>query len=65
VKIPIADWLPYPPPVYINIGFGLRGINFDPLGNVEEADHGTGSEIHFDPYKNRIASLKDTLIHLF
>ena len=24
VKIPIADWLPYPPPLYINIGFGLR-----------------------------------------
>ena len=23
VKIPIADWLPYPPPLYINIGFGL------------------------------------------
>ena len=24
VKMPIADWLPYPPPLYINIGFGLR-----------------------------------------
>ena len=23
VKRPIADWLPYPPPLYINIGFGL------------------------------------------
>ena len=22
--MPIADWLPYPPPLYINIGFGLR-----------------------------------------
>ena len=24
VKMPIADWLPYPPPLYINIGFGPR-----------------------------------------
>ena len=24
VKMPIADWLPYPLPLYINIGFGLR-----------------------------------------
>jgi len=24
VKMPIADWLSYPPPLYINIGFGLR-----------------------------------------
>ena len=24
VKMPIADWLRYPPPLYINIGFGLR-----------------------------------------
>ena len=24
VKMPIADWLPYPSPLYINIGFGLR-----------------------------------------
>ena len=23
VKMPIADWLPYSPPLYINIGFGL------------------------------------------
>ena len=23
VKMPIADWLSYPPPLYINIGFGL------------------------------------------
>ena len=23
VKMPIAHWLPYPPPLYINIGFGL------------------------------------------
>ena len=22
--MPIADWLSYPPPFYINIGFGLR-----------------------------------------
>merc|ERR1711953_1249550 len=24
--MPIADWLPYPPPLYINIGFGLRSL---------------------------------------
>ena len=24
VKMPIADWLSYPPPLYINIWFGLR-----------------------------------------
>ena len=24
-KMPIADLLPYLPPLYINIGFGLRG----------------------------------------
>ena len=24
----IADWLLYPPPLYINIGFGLSGIDF-------------------------------------
>jgi len=23
VKMPIADWLPHPPPLYIIIGFGL------------------------------------------
>ena len=22
--MPVADWLPYPPPLYINIGFGPR-----------------------------------------
>ena len=27
VKMPIADWLPYPPPLYINIGFGLSLMN--------------------------------------
>ena len=25
--MPIADWLPYPPTLYINIGFGLGKIN--------------------------------------
>ena len=24
--MPIADWLPYPPPLYINIGFGLSNV---------------------------------------
>ena len=27
VKMPIADWLPYPPPLYTNIGYGLRRWN--------------------------------------
>ena len=27
VKMSIADWLPYPPPLCINIGFGLRANN--------------------------------------
>ena len=24
MKTPVADWLPYPPSLYINIGFGLK-----------------------------------------
>ena len=26
--MPIADWLPYPPPLYINIGFRLSGLRY-------------------------------------
>ena len=26
-KMPIADWLPYHPPLYINIGFELSCLN--------------------------------------
>ena len=26
VKMPIADWLPYHRPLYINVGFGLRKV---------------------------------------
>ena len=33
VKMPIADWLSYPPPLYINIGFGLR-IIYDELTSI-------------------------------
>ena len=29
VKMPIADWLPYPPSLYINIGFGLNVAYLD------------------------------------
>ena len=31
VKMPIVDWLPNPPPLYINIGFGLRLICHVPI----------------------------------
>ena len=30
----IADWLPYPPPLYINIGFGLNCTGYEPLKPV-------------------------------
>ena len=29
MKMPIADWPPYPPPLYINIGFGPSRLKID------------------------------------
>ena len=34
VKMPIADWLPYPPPLYINIGFELTLLAVDIHGQL-------------------------------
>ena len=33
-KMPVADWLPYPPSLYINIGFGLRAHQEMPIIQV-------------------------------
>ena len=41
VKMPITDWLPYPPPLYINIGFGLSYSlvrNFNIWGNKNHSN---------------------------
>ena len=39
--MPIADWLSYPPPLYINIGFGLRSLKSprtESNGKIENLD---------------------------
>ena len=33
--MPIADWLPYPPPLYINVGFGLSGLHSHTMNIID------------------------------
>ena len=44
----IADWLPYPPPLYINIGFGLieSKINLS-FNGINYTDHPNTISEHF------------------
>ena len=47
--MPIADWLPNPPPLYINIGFGLSKKRFQ-LAKVENCALTNVGELPFDFY---------------
>ena len=46
--MPIADWLSYPPPLYINIGFGLNESKMNlSFNGINYTDHPNTISEHF------------------
>ena len=48
--MPIADWLPYPPSLYINIGFGLSLFSAK-LDLEDQKNHMINSDLILDGRK--------------